>query len=485
MWIGEHLAKRELGLEEENLPLKSLDRNVRHADALLIDWPRPEGELAIVGNPPYLGARKIRAELGDEYVEQLFERFPDNRTADYVTYWFPKALSTLRPNERAGLVCTNSIAQNESRKASIDRVVESGGTLTSAWKSYPWPGEAAVHVSIVNWVMAEYDGLRFLDGVEVPAITPALSGDLDMTTARTLRENKRLCFMGVTPGNKEFVLTEEQRQEILETDPGSASVIRPFLIGMDVNREIDQEPTRWVIDFGMMTKEEAERYPGAMRHVRKNVYAVKHSGSERKTEGELGRWWQFVRPRPEMRAALEPLDEAIVVPCVSPRMIAVRKSTSICFDHQLMVIALSDAYHFGILQSRFHSLWARARGSTLKGDLRYTNTTIFETYPFPVHPDGSYRPSVRPVTAAAQEVARAAKAFEESRAEECRRLELGLTKLHNRLEDAELPGLQTAYDALNDAVAACYGFPADVWRNEAATLRLLLDLNHRLSQSLE
>ncbi|MBI4614701.1 MAG: hypothetical protein HY720_13910, partial [Planctomycetes bacterium] len=67
LWIGEHLAKSELGLDEETLPLKNLDKNVRHADALEIEkWPRPEGELAIVSNPPYLGVRKLRQELGDE-----------------------------------------------------------------------------------------------------------------------------------------------------------------------------------------------------------------------------------------------------------------------------------------------------------------------------------------------------------------------------------------------------------------------------------
>src|SRR5439155_22311931 len=125
------------GLEEATLPLKNLDDNVRQKDALLIDWPRPEGELAIVGNPPYLGVRKLRRELGDAYVEEIFARYPLNRAADYVTYWFTRALDVLREGERAGYVCTNSIAQNESREASIDRLIEQGGSITSAWKSYP------------------------------------------------------------------------------------------------------------------------------------------------------------------------------------------------------------------------------------------------------------------------------------------------------------------------------------------------------------
>lgn len=215
LWIGEHLAKRELGLDEETLPLKSLEQNVRHADALLVDWPRPEGELSIVGNPPYLGVRKLRRELGDAYVDQLFERYPKNRAADYVTYWFSRALEVLRPGERAGFVCTNSVAQNESREASIDQILARGGSITEAWKSYPWPGEAAVHIGIVNWVMAPWEGTRSLDGEEVASISPALTEAADVTAARQLAANEGVCFMGVTPGNSGFVLSDEQRAEIL------------------------------------------------------------------------------------------------------------------------------------------------------------------------------------------------------------------------------------------------------------------------------
>src|SRR5581483_11059418 len=113
LWIGEHLARRELGLDEAVLPLKNLNATVVQGDALFTSWPRPEGELAIIGNPPYLGVRKLRQELGDEYVDRLAARYPANRAADYVTHWFNCALQTLRAGERAGYVCTNSIAQNE------------------------------------------------------------------------------------------------------------------------------------------------------------------------------------------------------------------------------------------------------------------------------------------------------------------------------------------------------------------------------------
>ncbi len=478
LWIGEHLANCELGLEDTTLPLKNLDKNLLQADALLIDWPRPDGELAIVGNPPYLGVRKLRQERGDEYVEKIFERFPDNRAADYVTYWFTGALRVLKPDERAGFVCTNSIAQNESREASIDRVIAQGGVITDAWKSYPWPGEAAVHIGIVNWVMAPYDGIRTLEGREVTSISPGLTEAVDVTIARTISKNDSICFMGVTPGNIGFFLSDEQRQEIVSADPESAKVILPFLIGRDVNREVEQGPTRWIIDFGTMTKEEAEQFPGAMRHVRKHVYPVQ---SKNRRESRAKNWWKFAEAAPNLRHALESRKKVLVMPRVTPQLIVSLQSTDICFDGQLMVVALSGYYELGLLQSRLHETWAWARGSTLKGDLRYTNTTIFETFPFPVHPNGLYDPRKRPSNWETERLSKLGEAFDKLRRKTCKERSLGLTKIHNLLKAGELPELQQVYEAMNDAVTACYGFPVGTWRDERETLRLLLELNRRLT----
>ncbi len=307
LWIGEYLAAREHALEDATLPLQDLSDVVRHADALLTDWVRPAGELAIVGNPPYLGVRKMRAELGDSYVEELFARYPENCAADYVTYWFPQALATLHSGERAGFVTTNSIAQNESRAASIDKILQHGGTLVNAWKSYPWPGEAAVHVSIVNWIMAADEGIKMLDGAEVSNISPRLSDAIDVSNAKKLTANTGLSFMGVTPGNNGFVLSDEECAKIIAADPKSADVIKPFLIGRDVNREVDQQPTRWIIDFDMLEKSDAEQYVGAFRYVQREVYPRR---SLNPREKDMKRWWGFWRPASEMLKALKPLRDA-------------------------------------------------------------------------------------------------------------------------------------------------------------------------------
>jgi hypothetical protein len=478
LWIGEHLAQRELSLGEETLPLKDLENVIENRDALLSPWPRGEGELAIVGNPPYMGVRKMRMKLSDGYVEELFERYPENRTADYVTYWFPQALATLRPGERCGFVTTNSIAQNESREASIDKVLAAGGTLTDVWKSYPWPGEAAVHVSIVNWTMGAYDGIKKLDGEMVSRINSRLADEIQATDAKPIRANQGLSFMGVTPGNKEFILDEEQRKTILEKDPKSEAVIKPFLIGRDLNREIEQKPTRWIIDFGMMDRKEAERYLGAFRYVQRNVYPIRKLN---RRESYVKYWWRFVEPRSGMREALDSLMKYIAISSVTPHVIFCVSRSSILPDHSLIVVALDKFYTFGILQSRYHEVWAWASCSTFETRLRYTPTTVFETFPFPDPPNSYYDPRQVPRSPEARRLVDCAKELYKCRAALCKEKNLGLTKIYNLMKQGDLPELEELHNRLNDAVTACYGWPEGTWRDDNEVLSRLLALNLQLT----
>jgi hypothetical protein len=170
-------------------------------------------------------------------------------------------------------------------------------------------------------------------------------------------------------------------------------------------------------------------------------------------------------------------------------------------DCQLVVFALDSYFHFGILQSAIHEYWAWARGSTLEDRLRYTNTTIFETFPFPQLPDGGYDPRVVPDTKEAREVSRIAEELYTKRQAACRTLNLGLTKLYNLIKGKKdskgvdpyasltlehqriISELRTLHEQLNSAVCACYGWPEDTWRDENEVLGRLLELNQRISHA--
>jgi hypothetical protein len=105
--IARKVANDRLGLTERDLPLDNLDNNIRVADALFTPWPEAD---AYVGNPPFLGGKHMRLNLGDEYVERVFKRFPEVRdSVDFCTYWFRLAQENIKSDGRAGLVATNSI----------------------------------------------------------------------------------------------------------------------------------------------------------------------------------------------------------------------------------------------------------------------------------------------------------------------------------------------------------------------------------------
>ena len=171
MWMGHKLAVDELDLEERVLPLVDLS-GIRRGDALKLEWPRAD---AIIGNPPYHGTKFLRGELGDEYVEWLRTEFKVG-VKDYCVYWFRKAHEHLASGGGAGLVGTNSIAEGVNRGASLDYITADGSVITTAVASQDWSGEAAVHVSIVNWVKTppQPPSTHVLDGREVSGITSSL-----------------------------------------------------------------------------------------------------------------------------------------------------------------------------------------------------------------------------------------------------------------------------------------------------------------------
>ena len=150
MVIAERLADDELGHERRGPGLADLDGNFIVGDALRVDWPAFD---VCIGNPPFLGRRRIVAARGAAYSAWLAHEFPDvGGVSDYAVYWFRKAHELLPDGGRAGLVGTNTIRQTTTRKAGLDHIVDTGGVIYDAVSSQPWSGDANVHVSIVNWI---------------------------------------------------------------------------------------------------------------------------------------------------------------------------------------------------------------------------------------------------------------------------------------------------------------------------------------------
>jgi len=460
LWMGHTLAVRELNLDESTLPLADLS-GIRVGDALKLDWPRAD---AIIGNPPFIGTKMMRTRLTDEYVEDLRARFGVG-VKDYCVYWFRKAHDHLAPERRAGLVATNSIREGGNRRASLDYVAESGGVITNAVSSQKWPGEANVHVSIVNWVRGSVPQPPYmLNGEEVSGITPGLRAGSASELGEHLAMNANHQFFGVVPGGSGFILSAAEA-ELLRSEPGADydEVIRPYLVGADITNNPRLEPTRFAIDFEFRTLEQAMLYPAAIDRVRK---LVKPHRDKARRKAYRERWWRFEEPIVAMRQALERLPRFIACPAQSKRIFMIWCEPAWCPSNLTSVFAFDDDFAFGLLSSHIHTRWATDQSTKLETRPRYT-TQSFMSFPWP---DGKR-----------EEVADLARRFESHRRETCLEQNIGLTTLYNQLDDGAWKDLCDLHRELDEAVAAAYGWPKSVAHDPDESNRRLLELNRAIA----
>jgi hypothetical protein len=466
LWMGHRQMVERFGEAEPVLPLVDLS-GIQRADALRVPWPDTD---AIIGNPPFLGDRNIRGAFGDDYVEWLEAEFGVG-VKDFCTYWFRRAQVHLRPGQRAGLVGTNSISQNRARSVSLEYIVNGGGTITDAVSSQKWPGEAKVHVSLVNWVKGDGVGPNFLDGVPVPGIDPSLRANAaDTWSARRIAANKRRAFYGPVPIGKGFVVSAAEAGMLRDT-PGNSAVVRPYLTGSDITDAPDQEPRRWTIDFGTMPLEDARRFTDVLDIVRRSV---KPDRDRNNRESYRRRWWQFGEPCVEMRAAIEGLPRFAVGLSTGKRACFVWADRGTSMNNSTVVFALEDDFSMGVLLSRAHGAWAWVQASTLETRLRYTPSSVFETFPWAgAFADAEQR----------ERVAEASRRLLARRSEICLAEQIGLTTLYNQVDEGAWTDLKALHQSLDEAVAACYGWPAKVAQDDGEIVRRLVDLNRRIVES--
>jgi hypothetical protein len=543
MMIARKLAIDELHIAEQALPLDNLDANFRAVDALVgtdrraVPDPDPDADATdgsasrpylrtpwpqadvIIGNPPFIGAKLLKPQLGPDKVNTLRKLYPEvPGMADFCVYWIRRAHDHLADCTaadpvagRAGLVGTQNIRNNASRIGGLDHVVKDG-TILEAVDNQPWSGEANVHVSIANWVKTqdaallpktrrlwfkteptaamkklwksqgknaakEYE-MSFRD---VAQLSSALSDQTDVSGADRLLCNyePQVCFSGQVAGHEGFVLHPDEAAAFIMADSRNREVLHPFLIGRDMLSG-DGSPSEWVIDFQTRTMIEASSYPAPFSRVQTLVLPTREEKAEhgKTADGEqrshhkgfLKYWWRHSFDRPEMINLLATMPRYIVCSDTTKRPVFAFISREIRPDHKLRVFAFGDDYSFGILQSHAHWLWFVTKCSKLKSDFNYTSSTVFDTFPWPQSPEAK---AVSAVAAAGREVRRI-------RAEALPKLKGGLRALYRTLE---LPGanpLKDAHAALDAAVLAAYGFTA-----KADLLAQLLALNREVAAKLE
>ena len=484
------------------------DQAARRGEAVTrpqgVDWPAVD---VIVGNPPFLGQSRKRGELGDDYVDNLFDFYDDSlpQSADLVCYWFEQARKQIETGKvkRAGLLATNSIRGGANREV-LKRIKETGD-IFMAWSDREWILDgAAVRVSMVGFDNGQ-ETQKTLDGLPVTTINPDLTASVNVTDARALSDNKGICMWADKKGGPFDIPGDVARQMLAAKNKSGYSnsdVIFPRPNGIDVVR---RPRDYWIIDFGVdPTLDEARRYELPFQHVETHVKPMRAKNRIRRVREK---WWIHREPSADMRRAIGSLPRFIATSSVAKYRLFVWLQTPALPDNALYVFARDDDYFFGVLHSKLHEVWSLRMGTSLEDRPRYTPTTTFETFPFPWSPgsEDESHPAHAAISAAARQLHAERHAWQnpamstQSADEPPPDLSGGprgvkdrtLTNLYNALQvwrgESDIktkpaaadfaPRLDELHRALDRAVCAAYGWDYAVLDDEEEMLRRLLALN--------
>ena len=467
------------------------------------EWPQAD---FIVGNPPFIGSKRMRDRLGDGYVDALQEVYPDvPPIADLMMRWWHRAALAVRGGdaERFGLITSNSIRQTYVRRAVTPHLeAKNPLSLSLAIPDHPWVdasdgaavrialtvGERGTGVGVLREVVSEHDDvdegedlvLAFSDQVGV--IGADLRVGANLAAAVTLRANDDLCTVGMKTIGSAFQITRDQAEALgIDDVAGLGAHIRPYMNGNDF---LKRPRGKWVVDlFGLESDEVRTRFPTVFQYLIENA---KPERDQQRNPTFKERWWVIGHPRVPFRDATRGLERYIVTVETSKHRLFGFLPTHVTPDSTLVTFGLDDAFHLGVLSSSVHVRWALARGGLLESRPRYNKTVCFETFPFPEEPDEAI---VERVRALAEQI----EAHRSARREAAPSLTLTslytvlekvrageeLTDAERRLhESGQVRVLLSLHDDLDAAVLDAYGWddltlPTD----EPALLARLLDLN--------
>ncbi len=459
----------------------------------------------IVGNPPFVAGKDMRDEVGDGYARALWAAYPKvPPSADLALFFWWRAAQLVAAGKvrRFGFITSNSIRQVFCRRV-VAAALDGRKPLHLAFAipDHPWSqgaGSAAVRIAMTvaapgqkpgRLLIVTREGTGDVPDVALAEAVGTVNADLTVgaspDAARPLRANERVCSRGMSLHGAGFIVTPATARALgMGRVPGLEGHIRPYLNGKDMT---GRSRGVMVLDlFGLTADGVRERYPEVFQHLLLNVKAERDAKGDNGPDTAAYRrlWWLHGKPRPELRAALAGLSRYIATVETAKHRVFVFQPAAVLPDNMLVCIASAEAWHLGVLSSRFHTAWAPAAGGWLGfgNDPRYNKTRCFDPFPFP---------AATPAQQAA--IARPAEALDRHRAARLTaHPQLTLTGLYNVLDalragrtltDAErdvldagqVATLQHLHNELDAAVADAYGWPVNL--PAAEVVARVVDLN--------
>ena len=462
------------------------------------EWPTAD---YIVGNPPFLGNKRMRENLGVGYTEALRGTYPAiPETSDFVVFWWYKAAELVRAGmaKRFGLITTNSLSQTFNRRV-VQEQMDAAPPLCIAFAipDHPWVDSAegaavriamtvatsGAHLGELASVISEQpqdDGSGLVTlGSKRGKIQADLTVGAEVSRATKLKANEGICFQGMNLVGEGFRVTPEAVKALGLDPEAPPPVIRRYQKGREL---VQGGESGLVIDcFGLTEDQLRDRHPRVYQHL---LTHVKPERDQNNRASRRKNWWLFGEPVGKLRSALAGLRRYIATLETSKFKPFVFIEGPVIPDHKLYAIASDDALVLGILNSRVHNVWALSAGGYLGvgNDPTWTNTTTFLPFPFPVCGEQA--------TSLVRDIAERLDAHRKR--VQAERPEVTLTGLYNVLEKLRSGGalsekerlihdaglvsvLRQLHDDLDAAVFAAYGWPVSL--TDAEILDRLVALN--------
>jgi len=474
--VGSELRQMQKALREQQPTFHWM---IEFPEIFVLDRPDPldgwtkDGEAyvdAFVGNPPFLGGSAVSGSFGDEYLAWLKTVHPGSHgNADLSAHFFRRAETLLGTHGTVGLVATNTIGQGDTRSTGLQYLLtQRNCEIYDTTRNMPWPAPgAAVTVSVVH--VARGTAIVAAGGCQIADPDPDAPADASRCLTRRaeainsrlrpkperpdpepLSGNAGLSFLGTKIYGQGFTLTPEERDVLVRKDRKNAQRIFPYLGGEEVNTNPDQGFDRYVIDFGQMELQEAERWPDLIEIVRTKV---KPERDKNNRETRQKYWWRFGETTPALYAAIRGLPRCLVTARVTKHLCFSFQPTDRILNEKLYCFPLPIYSAFASLQSRVHERWTRLLSSTLKTDLNYSATDCFENFPFPQSDPRTLIPELESI----------GERLYNLRAQFMLDTQQGLTKTYNLLkdracDDRRIVDLRNLHLDIDRAVLGAYGW---------------------------
>jgi hypothetical protein len=408
---------------------------------------------AIIGNPPFLGGKKLSAALGSNTRELMVHQIAGAALghADLVAYFFLRGASLLNDQGQLGLIATSSVAEGDTREVGLGQLVARNWTIRRCIKSEKWPSRSANLKYAAIWMTRPSAApcvLLDADGVPCKRIGSLLEPEgRSAGTPRRLSENTGLMFIGSYVNGPGFILDESTARALLESDARNAEVVKPFINADDLVNTHNHTFSRWTLDFGDMEESAARSYARPYEYARRHVRSYRERLANKPRQQEL--WWQFERRAKALYSSITDLDRVIAMPVVSKVVLPDLVATGPVFSHAVAVVASDDLGLFALLSSAAHQLWAITYSSTLGATVRYTPTDVFGTFTR---------------CASTEDLRSAGESLHQERTAVMLRRKVGLTTLYNLVNDpdcqadSDVNRIRERHVAIDIGTMASYGW---------------------------